>query len=82
VTKEDLSAFLADHVEEGSIVITDGWQSYPPAIAGKYLHKRLVVPKKLAGDMLPGVHRVSSLCKRWLLGTHQGSVDALICPAT
>ena len=23
----------------------------------------------------PGVHRVASLAKRWLLGTHQGSVD-------
>jgi hypothetical protein len=25
---------------------------------------------------MPGVHRVSSLLKRWLLGTHQGSVQA------
>jgi hypothetical protein len=23
----------------------------------------------------PGVHRVASLAKRWLLGTHQGSVE-------
>src|SRR5665648_541414 len=27
------------------------------------------------GELLPGVHRVASLAKRWLLGTHQGSVD-------
>jgi hypothetical protein len=25
---------------------------------------------------MPGVHRVASLSKRWLLGTHQGSVEA------
>jgi hypothetical protein len=25
--------------------------------------------------LLPAVHRVASLVKRWLLGTHQGSVD-------
>lgn len=25
--------------------------------------------------LLPGVHRVASLAKRWLLGTHQGSVE-------
>ena len=25
--------------------------------------------------MLPGVHRVASLLKRWLLGTHQGAVS-------
>ncbi len=23
---------------------------------------------------MPGVHRVSSLLKRWILGTHQGSI--------
>ena len=27
------------------------------------------------GELLPAVHRVASLIKRWLLGTHQGSVD-------
>jgi hypothetical protein len=26
-------------------------------------------------ELLPGVHRIASLAKRWLLGTHQGSVD-------
>ena len=26
------------------------------------------------GELLPAVHRVASLAKRWLLGTHQGSV--------
>jgi ISXO2-like transposase domain len=25
---------------------------------------------------MPGVHRVASLLKRWLLGTHQGSVSS------
>ena len=25
--------------------------------------------------LLPAVHRVASLAKRWLLGTHQGAVD-------
>jgi len=24
---------------------------------------------------MPGVHRISSLLKRWILGTHQGSVS-------
>jgi hypothetical protein len=27
------------------------------------------------GRLLPAVHRVASLAKRWLLGTHQGSAD-------
>jgi hypothetical protein len=25
--------------------------------------------------LLPGVHRVASLLKRWLIGTHQGAVS-------
>lgn len=29
---------------------------------------------KDAAKFLPGIHRVFSLAKRWLLGTHQGSV--------
>jgi hypothetical protein len=33
-------AFLADHVEEGATVITDGWQSYRQATAGRYVHRR------------------------------------------
>src|SRR4051794_32858847 len=33
---DTLRAFLADHVEEGSTVITDGWQPYRQATAGRY----------------------------------------------
>jgi len=72
---DSLRAFLADHVEEGSTVITDGWQPYRQATGELYTHQRLVVPGPQAAKLLPGVHRVASLAKRWLLGTHQGSVD-------
>ena len=30
--------------------------------------------KKTPSELLPRVHRVVSLLKRWLLGTHQGAV--------
>jgi hypothetical protein len=30
--------------------------------------------KEAAVELLPRVHRVASLLKRWLLGTHQGAV--------
>ena len=30
---------------------------------------------KTASELLPRVHRVASLLKRWLLGTHQGAVS-------
>lgn len=33
------------------------------------------------GELLPVVHRVASLAKRWLLGTHQGAVNAAHLPS-
>lgn len=64
-----------DHIEEGATVITDGLQSYRLATKDDYVHERLVVPRDEADSLLPGVHRVASLAKRWLLGTHQGAVE-------
>ncbi len=62
-----LRAFLIHHVQEGDRVITDGWAGYGPGTAGLYNHDRHVVPGAQAARVLPGVHRVSSLAKRWLL---------------
>ena len=72
-------AFVTDHVEPGARVITDGWQGYHGVEQLGYLHDRHSQRAALArGDdpheLLPAVHRVASLVKRWLLGTHQGSV--------
>jgi len=70
---ETLRGFLTDNVREGARVITDGWPSYPPATAGLYAHERLVGSGSAeTAKLLPGVHTVVSLAKRWLLGTHQG----------
>ena len=73
-----LRAFLLDGVEPGAVIVTDGLPPYPPAIANDFVHQP--VPVGHAGGpaqgLLPGVHRVASLLKRWLLGTHQGAVEA------
>lgn len=71
-----LREFLLGHISPGEIVITDGWASYAPACEGRYEHRpEPVAPSELqAHELLPGVHRVASLAKRWLLGTHQGGV--------
>jgi len=61
-----LRAFLTDHVEEGSTVVTDGRQSHRDATAGRYHHERLTVSRRQAAALLPGVHRVGSLAQRWL----------------
>jgi transposase-like protein len=73
---ETVRAFLTDHVEPGSTVVTDGFASYAPALT-TYSHDRIVGAK---GE-LPGVHRVAALAKRWLLSTHQGSVDNAHLPS-
>lgn len=73
-----LRAFLMANVEPGSVVISDGLESYPAACGEDYAHKAFNV--RASGEpahvSLPGVHRVSALAKRWLLGTHQGAVES------
>ena len=74
-----LHAFVKDHVEPGTRVITDGWQAYRGLDKLGYVHDRRTQSAARArdedpGKLLPAVHRIASLAKRWLLGTHQGSV--------
>jgi transposase-like protein len=75
-----LHPFVRDHVEPGARVITDGWQGYRGLEGLGYVHDRRSQRAARAsgedpGKLLPAVHRVASLAKGWLLGTHQGSVD-------
>jgi len=75
-----LHALVTDHVEPGATVVTDGWQGYRGLDRLGYVHDRRSQRAARArgddpGELLPAVHRVASLAKRWLLGTHQGSVD-------
>jgi transposase-like protein len=68
---------VKEAVEPGSTVITDGWEGYEGLNALGYKHKPKVIrgSGKIASTLLPRVHRVASLLKRWLLGTHQGAVS-------
>jgi transposase-like protein len=77
---ETLHPFVMDHVEPGATLVTDGWQSYIGLKDKGYRHDRRSQRAAAArgedpGELLPAVHRVASLVKRWLLGTHQGAVD-------
>lgn len=81
-----LHAFVTTHVEPGSTVITDAWQGYRGLDKLGYVHdRRSQRAARARGDdpaeLLPAVHRVASLAKRWLLGTHQGSVDPSHLPS-
>jgi transposase-like protein len=75
-----LHPFVTEHVEPGATVITDAWKGYSGISKLGYIHEPRSQRAARArgddpGELLPGVHRVASLAKRWLLGTHQGSVD-------
>jgi transposase-like protein len=75
-----LHAFITDTVASGSTVITDGWNGYLGIERLGYTHDRRSqrAAKALGEDidkLLPGVHRVAALVKRWLLSTHQGAVE-------
>lgn len=75
-----LHPFVTEHVVPGTRVITDGWQGYRGIDKLGYIHEPRSQRAARArgedpGELLPAVHRVASLAKRWLLGTHQGSVD-------
>ena len=81
-----LRPFVAGNVEPGSRVITDGWVGYNGLAARGYDHERRNQAAAARrgedpGELLPAVHRVASLCKRWLLGTHQGKVAPAHLPA-
>ncbi len=83
---DSLHAFVTDHVEPGSTVITDAWQGYRGLDTLGYVHDRRSQRAARArgedpGAPLPAVHRVAALIKRWLLGTHQGSTDATHLPS-
>ncbi|MDR0548138.1 MAG: IS1595 family transposase, partial [Deltaproteobacteria bacterium] len=72
-SSSSLSSFIVKNVEPGATVVTDGWRGYSSLEEMGFNH----VVKKMGSDkdILPHVHLVFSLLKRWNLGTFQGSVS-------
>src|SRR6266700_6726982 len=71
-----LHSFVKDCIDPGSTVHTDGWQGYAGLETKGYQREitRLRGRRKEASELMPRVHRIASLLKRWILGTHQGAV--------
>ena len=75
---ENLISFIEENVEPQTTVITDGWSGYASLSNRKdYNHIVKVISGsgKQAHELLPHVHMVDSLLKRWINGTHQGNVS-------
>jgi transposase-like protein len=77
-TRISLHRFIQVSIKPGSIIHTDGNASYAGLEAIGYAHEATVLlgrEKDAATELLPRVHRIAALLKRWLLGTHQGAVQ-------
>lgn len=73
--RSTLHGFIRDSIEPGSTIKTDGLPAYQGLVG--YEHEATVQrqqPKEV--HLLPLVHHVISLLKRWFLGTHQGAIQA------
>ena len=74
-SSDSLETAICEMVEKDSTIKTDGWVGYNGLSELGYNH----IVKFQSGisdeDASPLVHRIASLLKRWLLGTHQGAVN-------
>ena len=77
VSDASLRPFVQEAVESGSSVLTDAWGGYTGLAGAGYDH--LVINQSASPDpahvLLPGVHRIAALLKRWLSSTYQGAVS-------
>lgn len=72
---KSIHPFIRETIEPRSVLLTDDWQGY----AGMDGYRRVIIQiahsGKKASEMMPRVHQVTSLLKRWLMGTHHGAVS-------
>ena len=76
-SEDVLTRFVAEVAAPGSLIYTDHWGGYNGLGSAGFIHHPTNV--SASGDpahvAMPRVHRVSSLLKRWLLGTHHGGIS-------
>ena len=66
---------IEKNVSYGRTIQTDGWSGYIHLNSIGYKHQVVRQEADMGNHLLPSCHRVVSLLKRWLLGTHQGAVS-------
>jgi transposase-like protein len=74
LTKATLHGFIQQSIEPGSLVRTDGLSAYCGLKGYRHEPVAIIRTGKTGSEMLPRVHQVIALVKRWLLGTHHGAI--------
>lgn len=72
---KSLEDAIREGVEPGSAVRTDGWKGYNGLNRIGYIHDVVREEADVGDSLLPHCHRVASLLKRWMMGTHQGAIS-------
>ena len=77
VSADSLMTFVRNTVEPGATIQTDGWRGYAGLATVGYQHQVTVISTSPdpAHVVMPRVHKVASLLKRWIMGTHQGGIQ-------
>lgn len=81
-SEEYLLSFINEYVEEGSKVITDDWKGYHNLDGNKFDHEKRAIrgSGKKAHELLPHVHLIDSLIKKWINGIHKGNITPYHLP--
>ena len=84
VSAESLLAFLQEAVEPGATIHTDGWRGYAGLPAAGFRHQVTVISggSEPAHEVMPRVHKVAALLKRWLLGFSRAASSTNISTTT
>lgn len=75
-TRKSINPFIQENIAKESTITTDGWRGYVDIKKMGYVHeisKDTILSEE--DEILPNVHRIASLLKRWLLGTHQNYIS-------
>jgi len=74
-TTTNLHGFVREVVEPGSVVVTDGLQTYKGIVRHGYRHEvEMHTYERPQSEVLKHLHLVFSNLKNWLQGTHKGAV--------
>lgn len=72
---ESLEEAVKQAAVPGSTIRTDGWKGYSRLNTMGYTHEVARQTAEIGENLLPHCHRIASLLKRWMMGTHQGAIS-------